>query len=151
MGRGNTSKNLKTYLTSNKLSDGENRDSASDALYTSKPIADLFTETTVLFADISGFTAWSSVREPAQVFTLLETVYRHFDEIAHRRRIFKVETVGDCYVAVAGLPGTKKAKVFLKWLRLSSLCNAIYLVVSLKHQIREKTMQSPWPAFLETV
>lgn len=71
----------------------------------SKPIADLFLNATVLFADISGFTAWSSVREPAQVFTLLETVYRAFDMIAKRKKVFKVETVGDCYVAVSGLPG----------------------------------------------
>ena len=41
----------------------------------SKPIADLFPEATVMFADIAGFTAWSSVREPSQVFTLLESVY----------------------------------------------------------------------------
>jgi hypothetical protein len=34
-----------------------------------------FPHTTVLFADIAGFTAWSSMREPAQVFTLLETIY----------------------------------------------------------------------------
>ena len=44
-----------------------------------------------------GFTAWSSIREPSQVFTLLETVYTSFDKIAKRRRVFKVETVGDCY------------------------------------------------------
>jgi hypothetical protein len=56
-----------------------------------RPIADLFTETTVLFADIAGFTAWSSAREPAQVFTLLETVYGAFDTIAARRGVFKVE------------------------------------------------------------
>lgn len=68
------------------------------AVYKSKPIADLFPETTVLFGDIVGFTAWSSVRDPTQVFTLLETVYHAFDEIAHKRRIFKVETIGDCYV-----------------------------------------------------
>jgi class 3 adenylate cyclase len=35
---------------------------------------------------------------------LLETVYKAFDSIAVRRRVFKVETIGDCYVAVAGLP-----------------------------------------------
>jgi len=70
----------------------------------SKPIADLFPNTTVLFADIAGFTAWSSVREPSQVFTLLETVYSAFDKTAHYRGVFKVETVGDCYVAVTGLP-----------------------------------------------
>jgi class 3 adenylate cyclase len=38
------------------------------------------------------------------VFVLLETIYREFDRIAKRRRVFKVEVVGDCYVAVCGLP-----------------------------------------------
>eukprot|EP00339_Tiarina_fusa_P009126 CAMPEP_0117078732 /NCGR_PEP_ID=MMETSP0472-20121206/55519_1 /TAXON_ID=693140 ORGANISM="Tiarina fusus, Strain LIS" /NCGR_SAMPLE_ID=MMETSP0472 /ASSEMBLY_ACC=CAM_ASM_000603 /LENGTH=778 /DNA_ID=CAMNT_0004805609 /DNA_START=94 /DNA_END=2428 /DNA_ORIENTATION=- len=70
----------------------------------SKPIADLFPETTILFCDIAGFTAWSSTREPSQVFTLLETLYNAFDAHALRRKIYKVETIGDCYVAVTGLP-----------------------------------------------
>jgi hypothetical protein len=61
----------------------------------SKPIADLFPNCTVMFADIAGFTAWSSSREPAQVFTLLQAVYQAFDKIATRRRVFKVETIGD--------------------------------------------------------
>lgn len=65
----------------------------------SPPIADLFPSATVAFMDISGFTAWSSQREPSQVFILLETIYRAFDRIAKRRRVFKVETIGDCYVA----------------------------------------------------
>jgi len=60
-----------------------------------------------MFADLAGFSAWSSTREPTQVFTLLETIYHAFDGIAQRRRGFKVETMGDCYVAVAGLSGTK--------------------------------------------
>jgi len=68
------------------------------------PIAELFSDTTVMFADIAGFTAWSSVREPAQVFTLLETLYGAFDRLAQRRGVFKVETIGDSYVAVTGLP-----------------------------------------------
>ena len=38
------------------------------------PIADLFPHCSVLFADISGFTAWSSSRDPAQVFILLQSV-----------------------------------------------------------------------------
>ena len=70
----------------------------------SRPIADLFLETTILFGDIVGFTAWSSVREPAQVFSLLETIYASFDRIARKTQVFKVETIGDCYVAVCGLP-----------------------------------------------
>eukprot|EP00980_Cylindrotheca_fusiformis_P000327 scaffold78_cov96-Cylindrotheca_fusiformis.AAC.6 len=72
------------------------------------PLADLFLETTVVFADIAGFTAWASAREPAQVFILLETIYGAFDRRAYRHNVFKVETVGDCYVAVAGLPEPDK-------------------------------------------
>jgi class 3 adenylate cyclase len=70
----------------------------------SEPMADLFPETTVMFLDIAGFTAWSSEREPAQVFTLLETVYQAFDNIAEKLGVFKIETIGDSYVAVTGLP-----------------------------------------------
>lgn len=69
-----------------------------------KTIADLFLNCTVLFADITGFTAWSSTRDPDQVFTLLQTLFQGFDEIAQRRKVFKVETIGDSYVAVTGLP-----------------------------------------------
>jgi hypothetical protein len=79
----------------------------------SKPIADLFPHTTVCFADIAGFTAWSSVREPAQVFVLLETVYAAFDKLAAKRRVFKVETIGDCYVAVTGLPDPQPDRKFI--------------------------------------
>ena len=57
--------NLKSFLNN-----GTNSPSGITA---QKPLADLFLDTTVLFADISGFTAWSSVREPTQVFTLLES------------------------------------------------------------------------------
>lgn len=40
------------------------------------PIADFFPNCTVFFGDLTGFTAWSSTREPDQVFTLLQTVYQ---------------------------------------------------------------------------
>ncbi|CAB9507210.1 Receptor-type guanylate cyclase gcy [Seminavis robusta] len=67
-------------------------------------IASLYPETTIFFADLAGFTKWSSSRTPEEVFELLEAVYGAFDAIAQRRRVFKVETIGDCYVAVTGLP-----------------------------------------------
>jgi class 3 adenylate cyclase len=69
-----------------------------------RPIAEVFEHTTVMFADISGFTSWSASRNPVQVFELLEALYRAFDSLAVRRKVFKVETIGDCYVAVTGLP-----------------------------------------------
>jgi class 3 adenylate cyclase len=79
-------------------------DAGGDEADDDQPIADLFSECTVAFADIAGFTAWSSTREPAQVFLLLQKIYQNFDAIAKRRRVFKVETIGDSYVAVTGLP-----------------------------------------------
>jgi Adenylate and Guanylate cyclase catalytic domain len=76
-----------------------------------KPIADFFPTATILFADIVGFTAWSSTREPCQVFVLLESIFHEFDLIAKRRGVYKVETIGDCYVAVCGLPVPRKDHV----------------------------------------
>lgn len=88
---------LKNFLDEEDAEDNKAKAAGSNGQSTireSKPIADLFPNTTVMFADISGFTAWSSVREPSQVFTLLETVYKSFDKTAKRRKVFKVETVG---------------------------------------------------------
>eukprot|EP00339_Tiarina_fusa_P009010 CAMPEP_0117058878 /NCGR_PEP_ID=MMETSP0472-20121206/40893_1 /TAXON_ID=693140 ORGANISM="Tiarina fusus, Strain LIS" /NCGR_SAMPLE_ID=MMETSP0472 /ASSEMBLY_ACC=CAM_ASM_000603 /LENGTH=805 /DNA_ID=CAMNT_0004776357 /DNA_START=1 /DNA_END=2418 /DNA_ORIENTATION=+ len=68
------------------------------------PIATKHPNCTVYFADLAGFTKWSSSREPEQVFQLLEALFKEFDAAALRRGVFKVETIGDCYMAVTGLP-----------------------------------------------
>ncbi|CAB9505993.1 Receptor-type guanylate cyclase gcy [Seminavis robusta] len=70
--------------------------------------AELYLECTVCISEICGFTAWSSSRQPKEVFTLLETIFRAFDKIAKNRGAFKAETVGDQYVAVAGLPKARE-------------------------------------------
>ncbi|KAL7556385.1 hypothetical protein ACA910_014127 [Epithemia clementina (nom. ined.)] len=69
-----------------------------------KPLADFFPATTVMFADISNFTSWASQRDPEQVFVLLQNIYQAFDVIAKKCKVWKVETVGDSYVAVTGIP-----------------------------------------------
>ena len=109
MGKDQIEKNNSSNTFSSGSSGALNRggDHVSNLLST-KPIADLFPYTTVMFGDISGFTAWASVREPSQVFTLLEQIYNSFDAIAKRQNIFKVETIGDCYVAATGLPKPRK-------------------------------------------
>ena len=73
-------------------------DDDSDHMET-KQIADMFPHTTILFADIVGFTAWASEREPPLILSLLQNIFSAFDKIAAKRGVFKVETVGDCYVA----------------------------------------------------
>lgn len=57
------------------------------------PLAQLYRETTILFMDLVGFTAWSDSRTPDEVFKLLETLYSAFDAIGNKKRVFKVETM----------------------------------------------------------
>ena len=76
------SKIFNSLVSQNKSSEQNEKQKTQKSLTRlTKPIADLFPATTVMFADIVGFTAWSSVREPSQVFTLLETLYDSFDQI----------------------------------------------------------------------
>lgn len=66
------------------------------------------TKTFVADSNIREFTAWSSSRQPQQVFILLEQVFGIFDLIARENKIYKVESVGDCYLAIAGAPKEKE-------------------------------------------
>jgi class 3 adenylate cyclase len=66
-------------------------------------IADNFPEVTLLFADIVGFTALSSSLSPYDLVTMLNHLFTAFDDSAHRLGIEKIKTIGDCYMAVAGL------------------------------------------------
>lgn len=69
-----------------------------------KPIAEVFPDATVMFCDIAGFTAWSSTRDPSSVFVLLQSVYQAFDEIAKRRKVFKVGDCSKCVLHLICLP-----------------------------------------------
>lgn len=91
---------MKTFLNNIDTADGLSCGLSKNA----EPLAELFLNCTVCLADISGFTAWCSAREAGDVFCLLESLYKEFDATAKEMGVFKVETVGDCYVAVTGLP-----------------------------------------------
>lgn len=70
-----------------------------------EPIADYYPSVTVVVSNIHGFQAWSSEREPTQVFELLEKVFQAFDSIADRLGgVFKVDTDAGTYIAATGLP-----------------------------------------------
>ena len=71
---------------------------------TNGPIAMQFDSCSVLLADIQGCTAWSARSTPDQVFTLLEHVFWEFDQTAREMGVFKLATVGDCYIATCGVP-----------------------------------------------
>ncbi|CAG9311867.1 unnamed protein product [Blepharisma stoltei] len=68
-------------------------------------ITDSFNNVTVLYADIAGFTAWSSNKEAIEVVGMLSNFFTRFDKLCVEHNVYKVHTIGDCYVAM-GLNGT---------------------------------------------
>ncbi|HSZ60869.1 MAG TPA: adenylate/guanylate cyclase domain-containing protein [Terriglobales bacterium] len=71
-----------------------------------REIADSFADVTVLFGDIVGFTTLSSKNSAPEIVDMLNDLFSRFDQAAKELGIEKIKTIGDCYMAVCGLPKT---------------------------------------------
>jgi guanylate cyclase len=67
-------------------------------------IADDIPEASVLFADVVEFTPMSAALSPAQLVELLDEVFSCFDAFVAELGLVKIKTVGDAYMAAAGVP-----------------------------------------------
>jgi adenylate cyclase len=67
-------------------------------------IADSFAEATVLFADIVDFTKFAHGVSAKVLVGVLNDIFTRFDDIADNRGLEKIKTVGDSYMAAAGIP-----------------------------------------------
>jgi adenylate cyclase len=70
-------------------------------------IADRYPSVTVLFSDLVGFTALSSDLKPHALVAELNRLFSEFDALCERCEVEKIKTIGDAYLAVGGLPGTR--------------------------------------------
>jgi adenylate cyclase len=69
-----------------------------------RPIADQFEAVSVVFVDIVDFTPMTSEITPEELVRWLNDFFIEIDHIAQKHGIEKIKTVGDCYMAVAGIP-----------------------------------------------
>ncbi len=69
-----------------------------------RTIADAYAEVSVLFADIVGFTKFSSGMPGAELVGMLNDLFSGFDAAAVTAGVEKIKTIGDAYMAVSGMP-----------------------------------------------
>ena len=67
-------------------------------------IADHVESASILFADVVNFTPLAQRLSPAELVGTLDQLFSHFDTLVERHGLEKIKTIGDCYMAAAGVP-----------------------------------------------
>ena len=67
-------------------------------------IADDFAAVSIVFADVVGFTPLAERLPSVQMVGILDRLFSQFDVLVERYGLEKIKTIGDCYMAAAGVP-----------------------------------------------
>jgi class 3 adenylate cyclase len=67
-------------------------------------IADCFTDASVLFADIAGFTPLSQSLTPVELVQMLDDLFSRIDDLVRKHGLEKIKTIGDAYMVASGIP-----------------------------------------------
>lgn len=65
-------------------------------------------DVTILYADIVGFTFWASKKSPGETVNMLSDLFTRFDMECKNKQVYKVHTIGDCYVAMGYLESSSR-------------------------------------------
>lgn len=75
--------------------------------HSQQSIAEDIKDVSILFADIVSFTEISHKHSSREMVTLLNKVFTSFDQLAEKHGLEKIKTIGDAYLVVGGLPGSR--------------------------------------------
>src|SRR6185436_16112522 len=70
-------------------------------------IADAYSEASILFADMAGFTARASDTRPQDLVRFLNDVFSRLDALVEIHGLEKIKTTGDAYMVVSGVPAPR--------------------------------------------
>ncbi len=72
------------------------------------PISDYFTQASIVFIDIVNFTEMAKDEDPRKLVEALNAIFTSYDTIANKYGLEKIKTIGDSYMAAAGIPEVQK-------------------------------------------
>ncbi|CAD8179034.1 unnamed protein product [Paramecium octaurelia] len=80
----------------------------NSSIYDKSDFIDEFEDVTLLFADIKGFTEYSHTQTPEGVVTMLRGLFTEFDKLCQKYNVYKMYTIGDCYVVMGFTNSAKR-------------------------------------------
>ena len=75
---------------------------------TQSSIAEHFSDASILFADLVGFTKIARATSPEQLVELLGSIFSDFDALTDKLKLEKIKTIGDSYMVAGGVPEPSK-------------------------------------------
>lgn len=89
---------------------------------------DSINDVTILFADIVGFTNWSANRSSEEIIEMLFRLFKRFDKKCIFHDIYKVCTIGDCYVVI-GYAGKQERDPWIECLNVIGMAKSMIKII----------------------
>ena len=94
---------------------------------TSKKYIHRFNNVTMLYADIKGFTALSTILTSENLVRTLNGLFAEFDKAAEKHGCTRIRILGDCYYCVSGLPEASRTGILSKNRKSQALESLMFL------------------------